>query len=176
MVKVEEHGLGSFSFLRSCYCFSHPSKAPTLPHAGCMDVTDSLGLHYRHRGGISNPQDTDAWSLMWYNSSCCLWDPRENEGFILRLKSKGPCEKMAWHTKAMLQDGLLIPSPQNGMWEKVSEGYDLSTQPWLINTSGSSTHFLDNSRTMRPVLILPALAPSIGNRYYSGYDKIIKIK
>lgn len=54
--------------------------------------------------------------LMWCNSSCCLWDPGQNEGFISCLKSNRSCEKMPWHTKAMLRDELLLPCPQNGMW------------------------------------------------------------
>lgn len=40
-------------------------------------------------------------SLMWYNSSCYLRDPRENEQFIPHLKSKGSCEKRMWHSKVI---------------------------------------------------------------------------
>ena len=87
--------------------------------------------------------------------------------------------KRMWHTKVIFRgDGdikrwLLLTGPQNGMWERVTKWFDLSTQTWLLNTTCSSTHFLDNRRTMWPILNLPTLVPSTEN---GGYEKINKIK
>lgn len=80
------------------------------------------------------------------------------------------------HTKVTLTGELLLLGPQNGIWERVTKQFDLSTQTWLLNTTCSSTHFLANRRMMWPILNLPISVPSIGNHHYGGYEKIIKIK
>lgn len=173
---MEAPGLGSFSFPKSYYCFWHQSKSSNCPKQSVQMWLTLRDCATGTKEVSVIPRTLMLLSLTWYDSSCCLRDPRENEQFILCLKSKGSCEKRMWHTKVILRGELLLPGPQNGMWERVTKQFDLSTQTWLLNTTCSSTHVLDNRRMMWPILNLPAIVPSIGNHYYGGYEKIIKIK
>lgn len=103
-------------------------------------------------GGTSNPQGTDAVKLHVVQSQLLSqreWTIYTTPGIQRILWEKDVSQRRDTNR------GIVITWPPNWTWERVTKRLGLSTPMWLLNTSYSSSHFLDSSRAMWPLLNLP---------------------